>query len=110
LAIISTIGTNANCGSNWMGQAFFSLFQTRNFYFATLAGLVCFAFAALLASFSYRYVELPFLQLRRKYVAEDAATMGNALRSDPDSRPPEDGTCTAWRALRPVALGLPKPV
>jgi len=66
-----------------MGQAFFSLFQTRNFYFATLAGLVCFAFAALLASFSYRYVELPFLQLRRKYVAEDAATMGNALRSDP---------------------------
>jgi len=83
LAIISTIGTNSNCGSNWMGQAFFSLFQTRNFYFATLAGLVCFAFAALLASFSYRYVELPFLQLRRKYVAEDAATMGNALRSDP---------------------------
>ncbi len=67
----------------WMGQAFFSLFQTRNFYFATLAGLVCFAFAALLASFSYRYVELPFLQLRRKYVAEDAATVGGALRSAP---------------------------
>ena len=71
----------------WMGQAFFSLFQTRNFYFATLAGLACFGLAALLASFSYRYVELPFLQLRRKYVAEDAAPMGAALSSRPRLSP-----------------------
>ena len=70
----------------WMGQAFFALFHTRNFYIATLAGLVCFAFAAMLASFSYRYVELPFLQLRRKYVV-DATNVGAALNSSPKLSP-----------------------
>jgi peptidoglycan/LPS O-acetylase OafA/YrhL len=63
----------------WMGQVFFSLFQTKNFYVATVAGLACFLFAAVLASFSYKYIELPFLQLRRKYVADDASALETAL-------------------------------
>jgi len=52
----------------WMGEVYFSLMQTSNFYIAALAGLACFLFAAALASVSYRYIELPFLQLRRRYV------------------------------------------
>jgi rhamnosyltransferase len=64
----------------WLGDVFFSLFQTRNFYAAVLGGLVCFLFAAALASFSYRYVELPFLQLRRKYVTDALEAPQGALK------------------------------
>jgi peptidoglycan/LPS O-acetylase OafA/YrhL len=63
----------------WMGQVFFSLFQTKNFYIAAVAGLGCFLFAAVLASFSYKYIELPFLQLRRKYVADNTSALTTAL-------------------------------
>jgi peptidoglycan/LPS O-acetylase OafA/YrhL len=71
----------------WMGEVYFSLFQTRNFYFAVIGGLVCFLLAAVLASFSYHYVELPFLQLRRKYVAEETATPRGALKPTPRLSP-----------------------
>jgi peptidoglycan/LPS O-acetylase OafA/YrhL len=64
----------------WLGDVFFSLFQTRNFYAAALGGLACFLFAAVLASFSYRYVELPFLQLRRKYVTDAVEAPRGALK------------------------------
>jgi peptidoglycan/LPS O-acetylase OafA/YrhL len=53
-----------------MGHTFFEVFQTRNFYFAILAGLVCFLVAAVLASFTYHFIEIPFLKLRRKYAKQ----------------------------------------
>jgi len=64
----------------WMGDVFFSVAQTRNFYVTAVAGLACFLVAAALASVSYRYVEVPFLQLRRKY-ALDMQTAASALKS-----------------------------
>jgi peptidoglycan/LPS O-acetylase OafA/YrhL len=52
----------------WMSQLFFSLIRTQNFYISIVGGLGFFLIAAVLASFSYHFVELPFLKFRRRYV------------------------------------------
>jgi peptidoglycan/LPS O-acetylase OafA/YrhL len=52
----------------WMTSVFDSLFRTHNFYFLIVGGAACFLIAAVLASVSYRFIELPFLRLRRNYV------------------------------------------
>ena len=52
----------------WMGQTFASLVRTDNFYVAVVGGLGGFLIGAALASSSYKFFELPFLQLRRRYV------------------------------------------
>jgi rhamnosyltransferase len=64
----------------WMGQTFFSFFQTHNFYFAVFGGFCCFLVAAALAGVSYHYIELPFLRLRRRYVVVDKAMPRPALK------------------------------
>jgi peptidoglycan/LPS O-acetylase OafA/YrhL len=65
----------------WMGETFFSVFQTHNFYISVTAGFGCFLVAAALASVSYHYVELPFLQLRRRYVAAETTIPGPVIKS-----------------------------
>ena len=63
----------------WMGAHFVSLFRTHNFYFSVMGGAVCFLVAAILAGFSYHFVELPFLKLRRNYVAKNATTIRSTV-------------------------------
>lgn len=64
----------------WMGAFFFRLFHSHNFYLAVAGGFAGFLFAAVLARFSYRYVERPFLQFRRRYIV-DAMRSGEPLTS-----------------------------
>jgi peptidoglycan/LPS O-acetylase OafA/YrhL len=71
----------------WMGKVFFSLFRTNNFYFAMAGGLACFFIAAALASFTYHYVESPFLKFRRQYVAKNRAAIPAAAAVFPLSAP-----------------------